>query len=55
MAKTARTASAVAAVLVSRNIRLVAAAMAANRGIHPRDLDVKSLKKALLEANVFLG
>lgn len=33
----------------------VAAGMAAKRGIHPRDLDVKSLKKALLEANVFLG
>ena len=33
----------------------VAAAMAALKGVHPRDLDVKSLRKALAAANVFLG
>ena len=33
----------------------VAAAMAALKGVHPRDLDVKSLRKALAAANVYLG
>ena len=32
----------------------VAAAMAALKGVRPRDLDVKSLRKALLAANVYL-
>ena len=33
----------------------VAAAMAAKRGVRPRDLDVADLRKALAAANVFLG
>ena len=33
----------------------VAAAMAAKQGVRPRDLDVKSLRKALAAADVFLG
>ena len=33
----------------------VAAAMAAKQGIRPRDLDVKSLRKALAAVNAFIG
>jgi hypothetical protein len=33
----------------------MAAAMSAKQGIHPRDLDVKSLRKALADAGAFLG
>lgn len=33
----------------------IAAAMAAKQGIRPRDLDVKSLRKALAAANAFIG
>jgi hypothetical protein len=33
----------------------VAAAMAAKRGVKPRDLDVKSLREKLAAANVYLG
>ena len=42
-------------ILAMKTVICIAAAMAALKGVHPRDLDVKALRKALAEAGAYLG